>query len=187
MGISCRFHGDVGFICILWNRFLSRWCWISIFLVWTLLRLFQKWFLLLWPILKLQKIYISKCVMLLPFGPGFSGFFSGSWPLPLKLSLKSHQMKTFFIQNEDWEKNDIIFLKTLSFLTKKKLSFNDFLMTTWEQEKKKNPKIRAYETFGNVYPLVLTENNRWPLLEGVEIGKQFPFVNGYFLPFQFFP
>ena len=46
-------------------------------------------------------------------------FFSGSHPLALKLSLKSHQiMTTFFIQNEDLVKNYIISVKTLSFRTK---------------------------------------------------------------------
>ena len=46
-------------------------------------------------------------------------FFSGSRSLALKLLLKSHQMTLFFIQNEDWEQNDIVLVKTLSFWTNK--------------------------------------------------------------------
>ena len=52
---------------------------------------------------------------------------------------KSHQMTPFF-QNEDWEQNDVVLVKTLSFGTKKKLSFDDFLMTTWERENESQRK-----------------------------------------------
>ena len=64
--------------------------------------------------------------------------------LALKTSLKSHQMTPFFIQNEDWEQNDVVLVKTWSSWTKM-LSFDDFLMTTWEREnegqRKKTPQI----------------------------------------------
>ena len=46
-------------------------------------------------------------------------FFSGSHSVALKSSLKSHQMTSFFIQYEDWEQNDVVLVKTLSFWTKK--------------------------------------------------------------------
>ena len=59
-------------------------------------------------------------------------FFFGSCSLPLKSS-----NDTFFIQNEDWEKNDVVIVK--SFGTKK-LSFDDFLMTTLEQENENQRK-----------------------------------------------
>ena len=59
--------------------------------------------------------------------------------LALKTSLKSHQMTPFLIQNEDWEQNDVVLVKTLSYETKK-LSFDDFLMTYWEQENESQRK-----------------------------------------------
>ena len=52
--------------------------------------------------------------------PGFSGFFLCllfSWIL--KSLLKSHQMTTFFIQNDDWEQNDVILVTFSSFWTNK--------------------------------------------------------------------
>ena len=70
-------------------------------------------------------------------------FFSGSRSLALKLSSKSHQMTPFFFQNEDWEQNDVILVKTLSVW--KKMSFDEVLMMTWEHEntsqRKKEPQI----------------------------------------------
>ena len=49
-------------------------------------------------------------------GAGFVvPFFSDSRSLAIKSSLKSHQMTPFFIQNEDWEQNDVVLVKTLSF------------------------------------------------------------------------
>jgi hypothetical protein len=58
-------------------------------------------------------------------------FFSSSHPLALKLPLKSYQMTTFFIPNEDRVKNYIILVKTLS---SKKSSFDDF----WKKETEKS-------------------------------------------------
>ena len=53
------------------------------------------------------------------FGAEFVvSFFSGSRPLALKSSLKSHQMTTFLIQKEYWENNDFVLVKTLSFWIK---------------------------------------------------------------------
>ena len=57
-------------------------------------------------------------------------------------------MTTLFVQNDKvFTQMMIISLKPL-FWTKK-MSFDDFLMTTWEQEKenkrKKEPQIRAYD------------------------------------------
>ena len=42
-------------------------------------------------------------------------FFSGSWPLTLKSSIKSLQTTTFLIQNEYWENNELVLVKTSSF------------------------------------------------------------------------
>ena len=78
--------------------------------------------------------------------------FSGSRSLALKSSSKSHQMTTCFVQN------DIIFNKTTSFILNhhfewKKLSFDDFLMTTWEQENESQRKNKS-----QIPPLNLLKN-----------------------------
>ena len=60
---------------------------------------------------------------------------------------KSYQMTTFFIQNEDWEKNGIIFSENFIFLNK----WNCHLMIFWwwletermKAREKKNQKTRA--------------------------------------------
>ena len=39
-------------------------------------------------------------------------FFSGSRPLALKSSLKCNQMTTFISQNEYWENNDVLLMKS---------------------------------------------------------------------------
>ena len=68
-------------------------------------------------------------------------FSSHFHSLALKLSLQSHQMTTLFIQNDDF------FTVHSNPLSKpKKLSFEDFLMMTWERKnknrrKKKEPEI----------------------------------------------
>ena len=66
----------------------------------------------------------------------FCFFFS----LALDLMLSSRHQKIipwqlFFIQNENWEKNDIVLVKASSF-GQKSCHFMTFWMTTWETEKK---------------------------------------------------
>jgi hypothetical protein len=57
-------------------------------------------------------------------------WFLFSLALVLKSSSKSHQMTTVFVQNnEDLEKNDIVFVK-LHYFEQKQSSFDDFLTTT---------------------------------------------------------
>ena len=72
-------------------------------------------------------------------------FSSGFRFLAHKSSLKSHQMTPFFIQNENWEQNDVILVKNLSFWTKQ-LSFDDFLMMTWEQENQRQRKFNQTQS-----------------------------------------
>ena len=68
----------------------------------------------------------------------FYSFLSGSWPLPLKLSLKSYQMPTFFIQNVDWVKNDVIVLKMKNFGEKT----HRHLMIFWWQLESQRSRAR---------------------------------------------
>ena len=56
-------------------------------------------------------------------------FFSGSRSIALKSSLKSHQMTTCFVQN-DQIFTQMMMISLCSFIEQKKLSFDDFLMTT---------------------------------------------------------
>ena len=67
-------------------------------------------------------------------------FFSGSCCLTtLKLSSKSHQMTPFFIQNEDWEQNDVVLIKTLLFCKLNRYH----LMTFWWQLKSERTRARG--------------------------------------------
>ena len=68
-------------------------------------------------------------------------------------SLLNSSNDTFFIQNEDWEQNDVILVKTLSFWTNKKLSYDDFLMTSWEQE----PEEKGTTNFASMYLVLLSK------------------------------
>ena len=69
--------------------------------------------------------------------------------LALKTSLKSHQMTPFFIQNEDWEQNDVILVNTLWFGTKKVVIwwlFEDDLVAREREPEKKKPKIPSLKS-----------------------------------------
>ena len=59
--------------------------------------------------------------------------------LALKTSLKSHQMTPFFIQNEDWEQNDVVLIKTLLFCKLNRYH----LMTFWWQLKSERTRARG--------------------------------------------
>ena len=72
-------------------------------------------------------------------------FFSGSGPLALNSSVKSHQMTTFLNQKWVLSENDFVLVKPSLFWIKK-LSFDDFLMRTWEQEVKSQRKKEPQTT-----------------------------------------
>ena len=52
-------------------------------------------------------------------------------------------MTTFFVQNDEFFTQMMIFFTQTPFYERENLSFDDFLMTTWEQEneRKKEPEI----------------------------------------------
>ena len=68
-------------------------------------------------------------------------FFSSSRPLALKMSLQSHQMTIFCIQDEYWENDDVILVKSSLFWMRKVVIcwlFDDELRArVREQEKKR--------------------------------------------------
>ena len=70
-------------------------------------------------------------------------FSSHSRSLTLKSSLKSHHMKTFLFKMMIFFHSNDDFFYSNPFFEPKKLSFDDFLMTTSkrENERKKEPEI----------------------------------------------
>ena len=92
-------------------------------------------------ILTNKKVVFQKKILSLPCT-------MGSHYLALKTSLKSHQMTTLFIQNDNVFTQMLIFSLKPLFWAKKKLSFDDFLLTTWEWEnkskRKKEPEIQRH-------------------------------------------
>ena len=90
-------------------------------------------------------------------------FFSGSCSLALKSSLKSHQMTPFSIQNEDWEQNDVVLVKTLSFGTKKVVIwwlFDDDLRARERRpEEKETTNSAPLSAIGNTYKTWSTSKN----------------------------
>ena len=92
-------------------------------------------------------------------------FFSGSCSLALKSSLKSHQMTPFSIQNEDWEQNDVVLVKTLSFGTKKVVIwwlFDDDLRAREREPEEKETTNSEPQTDANevLYKAPLTRKTR---------------------------
>ena len=67
-------------------------------------------------------------------------FFSSSWPLALKMSLQSHQMTSFFIQDEYWENDDVFLVKSSLFWMRKVVIwwlFDDELRARVQEQEKK--------------------------------------------------
>ena len=64
-------------------------------------------------------------------------FFSGSRSRSQNCHQKVIKWQLFFIQNDDWEKNEVVLVKTLLFWTKKVVILW-LLMTTWETEKQRS-------------------------------------------------
>ena len=52
------------------------------------------------------------------------------------LQTTTTKMKTYCVPNKDCEQKDVILVKNFIILNHKKLSFDDFLMTTWESQNK---------------------------------------------------
>ena len=94
-------------------------------------------------------IRLNTCTLWATLGAGFVvSFFSGSRPLALKSSLKSLQMTTFLIQNEYWENNELVLVKTSPFWIKKVVIWwlfdDDFRARDRESEKKGTTNSAPY-------------------------------------------